>query len=343
MRLLHTIAGGRHGGAERFFVDLASALSQRGVEQHAISRPFEDRVRMLGHIGCGVTEARMAGPLDFLSKGRAQRAANDFSPDVSLAWMNRAARLAPTGPWVSVGRLGGYYDLKYYQSCDHLVCNTPDLVRHCVDHGWPQGRVDYIPNFAPTVDVAPVSRESLATPTGCAVLLVLARLEETKAVDVALKALTHLPSAYLWVAGEGSCEPALRTQSEEFGVSGRVRFLGWRDDREALLAAADVCLVPSRHEPFGNVIVNAWEAGTPLVAAASEGPSFLIKHETNGLLVPIDDAEAMADILRYLLENRSVAQTLIDGGRASINDSFSEEAVAAAYISLFERLLGRKP
>lgn len=341
MRLLHTIAGGRHGGAERFFVDLAAALSDRGVEQHAITRPYPDRISQLAQFGCSVTEVGMGGPLDFWSKPKVKRASLGFSPDINLAWMNRAARYAATGPWINVGRLGGYYDLKYYQSCDYLICNTPDLVRHCVEGGWPEGRVDYIPNFAPALDSAPVSRRSVDTPDGASVLLVLARLEEAKAIDVVINALAQLPEAYLWIAGEGSCDSALRALADSLGVSGRVRFLGWRDDRESLLAAADVCLVPSRHEPFGNVVVNAWVAGTPIVAASSEGPRFLIESDTNGVLVPVDDPIAMAAAVNRILSDSSFAQCQVAGGQTSINESFSENTVVSAYISLFERLMER--
>jgi glycosyltransferase involved in cell wall biosynthesis len=341
MRLLHTIAGGRHGGAERFFVDLAAGLSDRGVEQHAITRPYSDRSHQLVQFGCGVTEVRMGGPLDFWSKSRVKRASLDFDPDINLAWMNRAARYSASGSWINVGRLGGYYDLKYYQSCDHLICNTPDLVRHCIENGWPEGRVDYIPNFAPAPDSVLVSRRSLDTPDDATVLLVLARLEETKAIDVAISALAHLPDAFLWIAGEGSCDAALRTLADSLGVADRVRFLGWRDDREGLLAAADVCLVSSRHEPFGNVIVNAWVAGTPIVAAASEGPSFLIESGTNGILVPVGDPVAMAAAVGKLLRDSSFSQSLVSGGRSSVAESFSENTVVSAYISLFERLIER--
>ncbi len=63
--------------------------------------------------------------------------------------MNRAARFAPRGDWVLAGRLGGYYDLKYYRRCDHLVGNTRTLVRWIAAQGWPAARTHYLPNFAP--------------------------------------------------------------------------------------------------------------------------------------------------------------------------------------------------
>ncbi len=339
MRLLHIIAGGEHGGAERFFVDLATALSARGYQQHAVSRLYPDRSQSLIEAGCGVTVARMGGPLDMLSGWRAARAARNFGPDILLAWMNRAAALAPRGPWRMVGRLGGYYNLKYYAKCDHLICNTPDLVQHCIRNGWAEDRVDYIPNFSPRIEnVEPVQRASVATPENVPVLLILARLEESKAIDVAIAALAELPEVYLWVAGEGSCEHALKSKAMSLGVSDRVKFLGWRQDREALLAAADICLVPSRHEPFGNVVVNAWASGTPLVAAESQGPRYLITDQVNGLLVPVDNSSAMSVAVRRVLSDKDLAKTLVSGGQDAVNDRFSENVVISAYCRLFERL-----
>lgn len=343
MRLLHIIAGGRYGGAETFFTDLVRGLSRaktaKGVDQHAITRPHPERLAHLTESGCDYSPVRMGGPLDVFSSRAIKRAARSYDPDIVLAWMNRGARYAPKGRWKTVGRLGGYYDLKYYGACDHLICNTPDLVRHCVAKGWPEARVDYIPNFSPAVDAVPVARGDLTTPADATVLLVLARLEEVKAVDVAVHALTDLPDAYLWVAGEGALEKELRSLATSLGLIDRVRFLGWRADREALLKAADICLVPSRHEPFGNVVINAWVAGRPVVAARSQGPGFLIRDGQSGLLVPVDDPIAMAEAVKTLATEPGLVKRLVAGGRDDVESSFSEAKVIAAYLNLFEKLL----
>ena len=59
-------------------------------------------------------------------------------------------------------------------------------------------------------------------------------------------------------------------------------------------AAADLIACPSRIEPLGNVVLEAWARQRPIVAAAADGPMELIRDRENGLLVPIDDPEAMA-------------------------------------------------
>src|SRR6185295_10481145 len=139
------------------------------------------------------------------------------------------------------------------------------------------------------------------TPANAVLLLALSRLHEKKGLDVLLAALRDLPQCVAWLAGDGPLQKDLELLAERLGVADRVRFLGWRTDRGALLRAADVCVLPSRWEPFGTVMLEAWAAGTPLIAAASQGPSALIDDGGNGLLVPVDDAPALVAAIRRVM------------------------------------------
>jgi glycosyltransferase involved in cell wall biosynthesis len=117
-----------------------------------------------------------------------------------------------------------------------------------------------------------------------------------------------------------------------------VRFLGWRDDPSALYAAADLCLFPSRYEPLGNVVIQAWAHGLPVIAAASQGPAALIADGKDGLLVPIDDAEALAATARRLIDSPALGAGLAAAGRARVAGEFSEAVVTAQWRDLFARL-----
>src|SRR3546814_8910723 len=94
-------------------------------------------------------------------------------------------------------------------------------------------------------------------------------------------------------------------------------FRSWQDDPAPFFAAADLYVVPSRHEPFGSVVLEGWMHSRPMVAAASQGPSLLIEDGENGLLVPIDDAVALAGALRRLIEEPQTAERLAQSGRAA--------------------------
>jgi glycosyltransferase involved in cell wall biosynthesis len=250
--------------------------------------------------------------------------------------MNRAARHTPRGPWARIGRLGGYYNLKYYRGFDELVANTEDIADWIVAQGWPAGRVRCIPNFAAAPpDAAPADRAALNTPAQAPLLLSMGRLHEAKAHDVTLQALVDVPDAILWIAGVGPLEAKLKAMAAALGVSDRVRFLGWRTDASALYRAADVCVFPSRYEPLGNVVIQAWAHGLPVVAAASQGPAALIRDGEDGILTPVDNADALAANIRRLLNDSALRAELARAGLERVEGEFSETAVVAQWRSLF--------
>ena len=338
IRLAQAMAGARHGGAETFFVRLALALHRAGQEQRVIIRRDAERATALSAGGVVPTELPFGSWLDVRTRVRLQRILREYRPQVVLTWMSRAAWLCPRGEFVHVGRLGGYYDLKYYRRCDRLIGNTRDIVTYLVRSGWPEARAHYLPNFVPDMTAAPIARASLDTPVGATLALALGRLHPNKGFDVLIEALARTTGLYLWLAGEGPERAQLEARADRLAVGDRVRFLGWREDIAALLAAADMLVCPSRHEPLGNVVIEAWAAGRPVVAAASMGPAALIRDGINGLLVPLEDADALARAMTRLAENRTLRGDLAAAGRSTYAAEFSEGVVVRQYQEFLERV-----
>ncbi|MDO8913029.1 MAG: glycosyltransferase [Phenylobacterium sp.] len=335
MSVLHLLGTAGEGGAETYFVDLVSGLARAGVSQAAAIRPNPNRQAALAAAGVPTATFRFGGPIDILTKPQVGGFARRNDVKLALAWMNRAARHTPKGP-VRIGRLGGYYNLKYYRGFDELVANTEDIAEWIVGQGWPAGKVRCIPNFAAVPpETAPADRAPLNTPADAPLLLSMGRLHDAKAHDVTLQALTQIPDAFLWIAGVGPQEAKLKAMAAALGVADRVRFLGWRTDASALYRAADVCVFPSRYEPLGNVVIQAWAHGLPVVAAASQGPAALIADGDDGLLVPVDDAEALAQATRRLLADPMLRIRLVQNGSDRVEAEFSEAAVVAQWRSLF--------
>jgi hypothetical protein len=158
MRVLQAMAGAEVGGAEEFFVRLALALHRAGLEQRIAIRRDARRAGQLRAGGLAPIELPFGGIFDFRTRRVLAREIAAFRPDVVLTWMNRATRHCPQGRFVHVGRLGGYYNLKYYRACGHLIGNTPDIVAYCSARGWPEERVHYLPNFVDAVPAPPVPR-----------------------------------------------------------------------------------------------------------------------------------------------------------------------------------------
>lgn len=336
MSMLHLLGTAGEGGAETYFLDLARALASDGVSQAVALRVNANRQAALDASNIPFRVFGFGGPMDLLTKPRVATYANKHRVKLALAWMNRAARHTPKGPWARIGRLGGYYNLKYYRGFDELVANTEDIADWIVRQGWPAGKVRYIPNFAAApAEVEPIDRASLLTPNDAPLLLSMGRLHESKAHDVSLEALATLPGTYLWIAGVGPMEAKLRAMAQALGVDSRVRFLGWRTDASALYRTADLCVFPSRFEPLGNVVIQAWAHGLPVVAAASQGPAALIRDGQDGLLVPIDNPFELAGGIRRMLDDSALRTRLADAGRLRVAGEFSKPAVVAQWRQLF--------
>ena len=339
MRLVQVMASRQRGGAEAFFSRLCVALSAHAAlaQTVVIRRGAACREDLVAG-GIAAIEMPFLFNGDPFTRRRLGRVFAGAKPEVVLSWMSRAASTCPRGRFVHVGRLGGYYDLKYYAACDHLVANTHDIADWVVGKGWPRDRVHYLPNFVDERPAASVDRASLATPADAPVVLALGRLHSDKAFDVLLAALAELPGVHLWLAGEGPLEATLRDLARSLGIAGRVHFLGWRKDVAALLGAADCLACPSRIEPLGNVILEAWVNRRPVVAAAANGPRGLVRDEDTGLLVPLEDATALAAALRRVLAGKALAAALAERGHAEYRRHFSEAAVTARYIEFLSKV-----
>jgi len=171
-------------------------------------------------------------------------------------------------------------------------------------------------------------------------IVALGRLHENKAFDTLLRAVARVPDVYLWLAGDGPLKEELQKLAEELGIKPRVRFLGWRDDTAALMATADLFVCPSRHEPLGNVVIEAWAQGLPVVAADSMGPGMLIENMETGVLVPIDDEIAMSKAIRAVLKDPNLSERIARQGNNEYRENFTEDRVVASYMEFFEKVTG---
>lgn len=343
MRVLQVMAGAPHGGAELFFERLVIALAKTDLQQRAVIRAAPGRAARLRAGGIVTDEARFGGAFDFSTTPVLRRVIRDFDPDIALCWMSRAAQKFPRRQAgqprpVLCARLGGYYPLKYYRHCDHLIGNTEDITAWLVAQGWPAARAHTLPNFVDAAPMPALARETFATPADAPLILAMGRLHPNKAFDVLLTALSVLPGAYLWLAGEGPQEAALRTQAHSLNIADRVRFLGWRNDAPALLAAADILVCPSRLEPLGNVVIEAWAHGVPVAASRAQGPLKLIQNGVSGLLCDIDDPHALAESVRQLIGDPALRARLSMAGREMVEKHFTEASVVAAYRDFFAKV-----
>lgn len=339
-RLAH-IHLGVDGGAEKFFVRLAGALSRKGVEQIAFirrDRPWRDELAK----HCEVRELRFSRShlkRHFVRWG-ISRQIRTFGATATLGWMSPASKWLP-GPGADMRtflRLGDWPDgFHTYGNVQDLIGNTPEIIRQAVEMGWPETRAHVISNFVDPLPagIKAVNRADHDTPEDATVLIHLGRFVERKRFDLAVRTVAGLPdTVHAWLIGDGELMADTRALAKSLGVEDRVHFLGWQRDPSPFLKAADILLCPTDEEPLGNIVLEGWNAGLPVVATASPGPSWLIDDGVNGLLSPCGDAEALTASVTRMLESADLRQRLVRGGNAKLAEHYSEDGVVRAYDSL---------
>lgn len=350
MKILQVMAGAKRGGAEAAFVDMCIALHEAGETIEVATRANDIRVPMLEQAGIKVHTLPFGGKIDVFTPWRLGKIIRQFKPDIVQTWMARAADKVPrwhasmnVPRYLIVSRLGGYYKTKYFRQTDYFTTITPIIREYLIREGIAPDRVRHINNFAETETApVPINRAAEGVPAGATLLLALGRLHECKAFDTLIKVVAPLENICLWIAGEGPERAALTKLIADLGVKKRVRLLGWRSDRAALLQAADICMFPSRYEPFGTVFVQAWAQKTPLIASDADGPRQFVRPGEDGLIVKIDDIEGFTAAIARLAGDRDLRQKLAENGYIRYQREFTKEQTLRNYLEWYYEIRARE-
>lgn len=330
---------GKDGGAERFFVNLVQAFGERGMDQRFVIRPDRIWKPEIAHLGPIMeNHYRRVAPSSILLTWRVHRMIREWKPDVIMAWMSRATRLIPNDPHaLKLTRLGDYpRHLRHMRYNDCIVSNVPGIAEHCCQLGWTKP-LHVISNFPRDVTPVPVNRASLGTPADAFLITGVGRFVNRKSFDVLIRAAAKVPGAWLWLIGDGDQRADMEALVAELGLAERTRFVGWVDEPMHYVAASDVFVMPSRHEPLGNVILESWHAGVPTVSTRSQGPSWFVADGVDALMCDIGDADGMAAAIERIRTDPALAASLVAAGRAKLAAEFTRDRIVDRYMALFDQ------
>jgi glycosyltransferase involved in cell wall biosynthesis len=141
--------------------------------------------------------------------------------------------------------------------------------------------------------------------------------------------------------GDGPLRPELEREAGELGLSGRVKFLGERQDIAAILASADVSVLPSTSESLSNVILESMAARVPVIASRVGGNPELVTSD-RGILVTPGDEQALVAAIERLLRDSSLRAEFGRSARKFAESDFTIAAVRQRYEELYTELLARK-
>ncbi|MCS7135331.1 MAG: glycosyltransferase family 4 protein, partial [Candidatus Aenigmarchaeota archaeon] len=149
-------------------------------------------------------------------------------------------------------------------------------------------------------------------------------------VEAIPEVLREYPHAKFVFAGDGDMKHWLERRVHELGIAHAVRFTGWIHDfnqKADLLKAVDAVCVPSRNEPFGVVVLEAWSAGKPVIATHGTGAGEIVWHEVTGVRV-YQTPNSIAWGIKYIFSDFERARWMGRNGRRAAEEAFNWDNIA---------------
>jgi glycosyltransferase involved in cell wall biosynthesis len=335
LRLLHVILSRGFAGSERAAAEACNALAHGNEVALAVRRDHrnDSGASIRDYVDPGIEVFEL--PPHWRTRAALAQVIEQWRPSLIHTHLRRGTRyvvqLRRGVPHVATLHID--VDGRHYLRTDGLCCISPWQVEKVVSEGY-AGAVFQIPNsLVPHPRISPERRSELRRMAGARPddFLVggVGRLAHGKGFDVLIEAFRSawLPATRLVLVGEGS----ERSRLERLATGLPVTFTGFRDDAKDWFQAMDLFVSASRSEPFGRVIIEALDAGTPVIASDAVGPRDIATRYPIEV-APAGDVEALANAMRRV-HGRPHARLQVDLGE------FHVDRVTESLLDAYQQLL----
>lgn len=335
MRIVNAMFGRGRGGLEQVFLDYCEAMAFAGHEVLALIHPRAAIRRALERREIAFHSIDNLGAWDPVAALRLRSWLRQQEPDAVMAHGNRAISLLKNAGARPLIGVAANYTLKG-AGLDAILCATEDLVRHCRNRGFAAERISLIPHMV-AAPRSPPQRTWRQPP----VIGAMGRFVAKKGFDVLIEALRRVETPWRAViAGDGAEAAALQELARRHGLDGQIEFPGWQDDVGVFFDEIDVFCLPSLHEPFGIVLLEAMAQALPVIATDSEGPLEILRNGADGIVVAKGDPAALAAAIERMLGDSDTARAMGLKAHAVVRENYSLSLLSAGLDEVLRRLAG---
>ena len=350
MRIVHALHSHGYGGAENHALMLMMGQQAAGHEVMFAGPTDSWLGRACSAQGIAAVHVGMHGLYDILSHARLRRLVRQWRADVVHGHLIRGAMYAGwaghrTRRPVAICTAHATTARTHMRRCAHIIAVSGAVRDNLVQAGYQAADITVIHNGVPegpgggdVVDRAAL-RAELGIPDGVTAVVNAGRFVRDKGQDLLIQALDQLPGhVHLYLIGDPATEFGREIAQMPHDAS-RVHILGYRKDVQRILPAFDIFALSSRREALSLSVIESFTARVPVVATAVGGVPEIVQHERTGLLVPPDDAAALAEAIMRLDADRSLAQALALQGRRHFEQHLTVEHMVAQTLQVYTRAL----
>ncbi len=314
--------GAKLGGLEQVFVDYSEALVARGHDIVHLVAPNAMVIPQLEERGFRYLETPNFNQYDVFAMWRIRRRLRSLDPDVVIAHGNRAINLVKHAAKSIAPLIAVNHGIKVSRTVgsDFAIAINEDMRRRLIEAGQPEQRVFKVFNMIrPPARTPPVK-----PPSSSPVIGAMGRFVPKKGFEKFIEALALLDnqgvSFKAVLAGDGDLAPALKTLASKHGLGDILLFPGWITDKAEFFRGIDFFCFTSNHDVCPLVLLEAFLYAKPVVLTDCPGPREISTDGVDSLLFPIDDAAALAERIRRLIDNPDFAQGLAIAAQRKILD-----------------------
>jgi len=239
------------------------------------------------------------------------------------------------------------YAVRNILNASSAVVTESNNIKDCaIRYYKPSKEINVVPVGIPLPRLAHTDRKELSLKKDGNYLVSVGRFVKRKGYTFLLKSLKILKDAgiapRLILIGDGPERENLEKEATELGITGSVMFTGDINDEKKFqfLEASDIYVLPSIHEGFGIVLLEAMYAGLPIAATNNGGQTDIVKEMKNGLLVPPKDPEALAKAIETLLNNNELRASIAKYNKEDVKN-YNISGIANRYLDLYNRTIAK--
>lgn len=335
--------GGELGGLEQVFIDYGEVLHSRGHDIINLVAPGAKVIPSLKALGLPYLEIPNFNQYDILAMARIRWRLKALRPDAVIAQGNRAIHLVKPAatrlaPFIAVNHS---VNIRRTIGSDFVIAINDDMLGRLVEAGQPADRVFKLFNMVrqPSPLPAPVA---LRSPP---VIAAMGRFVAKKGFEVFIQALAHLRDQGIpfraILAGSGELEMQLKTAAVALGL-GEVLYLpGWITDKAAFFAQTDIFCFTSVQDVCPLVLLEAFLNAKAVVMTDCRGPREISEDGVDSLLFPIDDAAALAERIKSLINDPAFGRSLASAAQQKILENYTFDRAGARLEMIVESVVER--
>lgn len=345
-------------GGQRQVLLLARGLAARGIGVALACRPGGELAKRAGAEGIALREISMRGEWDIFAARRLGAMAREYdvlhtqtSHTHTLALF--AVRIGTKKPVAAHRRVDfapgkGPFNRWKYNAPDRIIAISDAVAGILKSSGVIASKIRVVYSGVDSREVEsakPVDlRRELGLPPNSIIVGNIAQLVDHKGhrylIDAAPELLKAFPNAHIVIAGSGPLQESLQAQIKDHGLSDRAHLLGYRNDANGLLKSFDLFAMPSHLEGMGTVVLDAFIAGAPVVAAAAGGIAEMVKNGETGRLVPVKDSKSLATAMIESLKNTAESRRMAENAKRLFLEKFTADRMVDGVIEVYRELKG---